>query len=48
MKLKVRLKPRNKYKPTLDKTSARKGRDYEAFIDFISKHPNIPILKWIL
>ena len=45
MKLKVRLKPRNKYKPTLDKTSARKGRDYEAFIDFISKHPNIPITQ---
>lgn len=45
LKLKVKLKPRNKYKPTLDKTSARKGRDYQAFIDFLAKHPNIPITE---
>lgn len=45
LKLKVKLKPRNKYKQTLDRTSARKGRDYKAFIDFIAKHPNIPITQ---
>ena len=45
LKLKVKLKPRNKYKQTLDKTNTRKGRDYKAFIDFIAKHPNIPITQ---
>lgn len=45
MKLKVKLKPRKKYKQTLDRTSMRKGRDYKAFIDFIAKHPNIPITE---
>ena len=45
MKLKVKLKPRKKYKPTLDRTSLRKGRDYNAFIEFIAKHPNIPITE---
>ena len=45
MKLKVKLKPRKKYKPTLDRTSLRKDRDYNAFIEFIAKHPNIPITE---
>lgn len=45
LKLKVKLKPRNKYKQTLDKTSKRIGRDYQAFIDFLAKHPNIPVTQ---
>ena len=43
LKLKVKLKPRKKYKSTLDKTKSRKGRDYQAFIEFLAKHPNIPV-----
>lgn len=45
LKLKVKLKPRKKYKSTLDKTKSRKGRDYQAFIEFLAKHPNIPVTE---
>ena len=45
LKLKVKLKPRKKYKYTLDKSEVRKNRTYADFINFLSKHPNIPITE---